>query len=187
MSYEGPELPITPAARPRPRFALYAVGCAGMAAFLLIGLMSLLNTLNKVATEIVIDKKADLNLLATSHIPIYPGATYDETTIRQIRAATLWAAKSKGVQTDKPVIALQIPADEKTARDWYEKKLTEVGYKRTDKTITIPFGGKKVEQVIYARGVQRLAMQVIPDSEFPGKSIVTFSVMAFAEPGRTDV
>jgi hypothetical protein len=186
MSYEGPSLaPAT--SRSRPRVVFYAIGCVGILAIALIALMAMLNTLSKVGNELVVDKKADLATLENAHVALYPGATYDEQTIRQIRAATLIAAKYKGVQTDKQVIVLQVPADEKTTWAWYEKKLIEAGYNKTNKTVTIPVGGKKVEQVIFARGIQRLAVQVLPDEEFPGKSIVTFSWMLFADPTRPDL
>jgi hypothetical protein len=184
MSYEGPELPVTPAKKERPRTLFYALGCGGVAAFLLIGLMLMLDTLNQGARKIVIDKAADLTLLRQAHVPFYPEATYDEETIRQIRAMINIASGAKGTKTDKTVIAMQVPADEKTTWAWYEKKLIEAGYKRTDKVVTIPVAGK---QIIYERGVQRLAVQVMPDKEFPGKSIITFSWMLFAEPGNKDV
>jgi hypothetical protein len=186
MSYEGPELPVAPASRQRPRMVFYAAGCVSVLAIALIALMTLLNSLSRVGAELVVDKKADLTTLENAHVALYPGATYDEQTIRQIRAATLMTAKYKGIQTDKQVIVLQVPADEKTTWEWYEKKLTEVGYKKTDKTVTIPVAGKKVEQIIFARGIQRLAVQVLPDEEFPGKSIITFSWMLFADPTRPD-
>jgi hypothetical protein len=186
MSYEGPELPVvsSSATRQRPRFVFYAIGCVGVLAVALIALMVMLDSLARGSANLVVDKKADLELLNNIHVPTYPEATYDEATIREIRYASKVAAGFKGIQLDRQIIALQVPADEKTTWAWYEKNLAAVGYKRTDKTVTIPFGGKKVEQVLFARGVQRLAVQVMPDQEFPGKSIVTFSCIFFAEPGR---
>ena len=192
MSYEGPELPVAPARsskeiKPRSRALFYSIGCAGGAAFTLITLLLFLNLFSKGSQNIHPDKTADLKILEQAHVPAYPNWTYDEDTTKQIRYASNVAANLKGVKIDKQVIAMQVPAEEKATWTWFETELLKKGYKKTDKTVTIPFAGKKVEQVIFARGIQRLAVQVLPDDEFPGKSIIVFSWMLFAEPGNPNV
>ena len=109
-----------------------------------------------------VDTKGSAAALAAAKIPIYPGATPDET-FTQVNGKAFGALI--GLLGDKGSVAavgFDTSAPPLDVRRWYGEKLPALGFKEDDAQERRAFGSR-IDQVQYVRGDETLFIQFTTD------------------------
>lgn len=126
---------------------------------------------NKIKSEIAkpIDKTAVIKSLGD--LPVYPGAQFNENMTKAQRAT--FAAMAKVMPTTSiSAAAFETPDKSDKVFDWYDTKLTSLGYSSYDGGNMTGLGSDKYAQQQYKKGDDLALVQVQRHPQAEGKNLL---------------